>query len=53
MRTVKVFYENGDNETTRINGTEAEIKQYYEGKIFNIGHESDNLQKCIHIEFLD
>lgn len=53
MRTVKIFYANGNYEITRVNGTEEEIKNYYVGATFNIGTVSDNMQKCTHIEFLD
>ncbi len=52
MRTVKVIYDNGDSEITRINGTEAEIKAYYIGNTFNIGVHSDCLVKAVSVEFI-
>ncbi|MDR1707436.1 MAG: hypothetical protein LBR46_05480 [Prevotella sp.] len=37
MKTVKVIFKNDDSITTRINGTEDEIRAYYVGYVFNIG----------------
>lgn len=51
--TVKVNYANGDNTTTRFNGTVHEATSYYVGKVFNIGVVSDNLQECISIEVVE
>lgn len=50
---VKVIFENGDYLFTTINGTEAEVKDYYIGKVFNIGTVADNMQKCVDVEFLN
>ena len=50
---VKVIFENGDCLFTTINGTEAEVKDYYIGKVFNIGTVTDNMQKCVKVEFLN
>ncbi len=52
MKTIKVIFENGNSLTTRINGTEDEIKAYYVGKVFNLGCVEDDLQKVIGVEFL-
>ena len=48
----KVTFENGDYFYTAFNGTKEEIRNYYIGKIFNLGVEKDDLQKCIAVEFL-
>lgn len=53
MRIVKVIFKNGDSITTRINGTEDEIRDYYIGKVFNIDNVKDDLQEAIGIKFLD
>ena len=48
----KAIFENGDYLYTAFNGTKEEIRNYYIGKIFNLGVENDDLQKCIAVEFL-
>lgn len=53
MLTLKINYENGDHNYTRMNATPEQAKTYYIGKIFNIGIASDNLQKCTSIEILE
>lgn len=54
MHLIKVFFANGDAITTRINGTEQEIRGYYRiGSVFNLGTIGDNLQRVTAIEFLD
>ena len=53
MKTIKVIFKNGDSLTTKINGTEDEIKAYYVGKVFNLGCVEDDLQEAIGVEFLD
>jgi len=57
MRTVKVTFADGNTITTRINGTEAEVRRYYLGQVFNFGdteeHPADNLQRAVSVEFLD
>ncbi len=46
QRTVTVIYSDDSEITTRINGTDAEILEYFAvGKWFNIGSEKDNMQK--------
>ncbi len=53
MRVVKVAFSNSDTIITKINGTEEEIRSYYQiGKIFNIGSREDNLCKVVDVEFL-
>lgn len=55
MRTVKVYFTNGDKIITSINGSTKEIREYYkEGKVFNIGNgERDKLSKVKKVVFLD
>lgn len=53
MRVIKATFENGDAIITQINGTEEEILKYYLNRTFNIGSVSDNMQKCVSVEFLD
>lgn len=53
MMTVKINYQNGDFEYTRINATPDEARAYYVGKVFNIGSVSDNLQRCTSIEIME
>jgi ribosomal protein L21E len=52
MLTVKVNFADGDYIITRINATEQEARDYYEGNIFNIGSVNDNMQRCTNIEIL-
>ena len=53
MRLVKVGFKNGDSITTRINGTEQEIRDWYKiGSPFNLGIVDDNIQKVVSLEFL-
>jgi len=38
MKSAKVTFDNGDYFTTSINGTDAEIREYYKiGRQFNLG----------------
>lgn len=52
-KTVTVEYANGDTITTGINGTEAEVREYFKiGRFFNIGSGGeDNMQAIINITF--
>lgn len=53
IHVVKVTFANGDHLTTRINGTEDEVKAYYLGQLFNIGmNGDDDMQKAVAVEFL-
>ena len=46
------FKDSKYNYSTSVNGnlTENEIKGYFVGKWFNLGHIEDNMQKCIDCE---
>jgi hypothetical protein len=48
--TIKCYYENGDTMTTGFNGSFASAEEYYLEKSFNLGIETDNIQKCVKIE---
>jgi hypothetical protein len=38
MKSAQVFFNNGDDLITSINGTDKEIKEYYAvGRTFNVG----------------
>ena len=50
---IKVIFEDGDYFFTKINDSEEEIKEYYIGKIFNIGTLTDNMKRCVDVEFLN
>lgn len=56
MKTVKVYFEDGNTLTTSINGTKKEIEAYYIGKCFQFGdteeHPRDKMVKAIKVEFL-
>lgn len=59
MKTAKIFFQNGDYLTTRINGTDQEIKDYYKtGRVFNLGtgengKPEDVLTSVKRLEFLN
>lgn len=50
---VKAYFEDGDYVVTPVNGTVESIEQYYLNKYFNLGTVSDNMQRCIRLEFLE
>jgi hypothetical protein len=53
-RYIEVTFTNGDSLKTEINGTVDEIKKYYIGKTFNMGHNGDDLiTKGKSVKFLD
>jgi hypothetical protein len=56
MRTVRVWFEDGNHLTTSINGTDEEITRYYVGNAFNFGdteeHPKDKMVKATKVEFL-
>lgn len=54
-RAVRVTFNDGDTITTEINGTEAEIRDYYKiGREFNIGlGPEDRMAKVVSLEFTD
>jgi len=54
MRSIKVFFSNGDHISTNINGTDEEILAYYIGNEFNLGEGGNDLMtKAIRVEFLE
>lgn len=53
MRTIKVFFHDGDTLTTQINGTNEEIYAHYMGNDFNFGVENDVVKTAIAVDFLD
>lgn len=52
MKNIKVTFQNNDAIKTCINGTKEEIEKYYLNRYFNLGKESDNMQKAIKVEFI-
>lgn len=52
MIDIKIIYDNGDYDYTKINCTFEDAKRYYVGKIFNIGRTKDKLVKCTNIELV-
>jgi hypothetical protein len=54
MRKVTVFFRNGDQFDTLINGTDQEILSHYVGKRFNLGDDfKEVLTECFHVDFHD
>jgi hypothetical protein len=55
MRTITVYYNNGDHVSTNINGTDNEIYAYYLGKVFNLGDGAggDLMARALCVDFLD
>lgn len=54
MRSIKVYFSNGDHLFTNINGTDSHILAYYIGKEFNLGNgEHDLMAVATKVEFLD
>jgi len=54
MRAIKVTFDDGEELTTNINGTNEEIRKYYIGQWFNRGSGSeDKMTKAVSVEFLD
>lgn len=55
MRTIKVYYSSGNIVTTDINGTDAEIRAYYVGNMFNVGDGAggDKMDRAVVVDFLD
>jgi hypothetical protein len=51
--SVKCHFANGNTIDTVFNGTPEEARKYYAEKIFNLGIETDDLQKCIDIEIME
>jgi len=54
MRKVKVTYSNGQEITTRCNGTDDQLKQYfYIGCVVNLGSVVDNMQTITKLDILE
>jgi len=50
MKTyITATFENGDTIKTEIKATPREATAYYYGKVFNLGAEEDNLQRCVSV----
>lgn len=49
---IRIIYEDGTTEATKINATEEEARRYYVGQIFNVGTVCDIMKKCVNIEIL-
>ncbi len=52
MRTIKVWYDDGDHTVTSINGSDEEIAQYYIGTDF-VKQDETTKRKAVLVEFLD
>ena len=57
MQTVRVYFDNGRDLITDINGTYEEIRTYYMGQSFNLGQLHDPTKDCvcqaIRVEFIE
>lgn len=52
-KTIKIYWSNGDETITEINGTKEEIEKYYLNNEFNIGNGGNDLiVTAIKVEFL-
>jgi hypothetical protein len=49
---IKCFYANGDTILTRFIGSRKQAREYFIGRVFNIGVVEDNLQTCVNIVIL-
>ena len=52
MIEIKVYFDNKDSLSTKINATFEEAKKYYVGNVFNIGIVKDKMVKCNKTEFI-
>ena len=50
--TVKVYFENSDSITTKINACKEKVFDYYMNNIFNLGVVEDNLQRVAWVEII-
>lgn len=50
--TVKVYFENNDTITTKINACKKKVFDFYMNNIFNIGTVEDNLQRVAWVEII-
>jgi hypothetical protein len=54
MKTIKVYFSNGQHLLTNINGTDDDILAYYIGKEFNLGNDENDLMViATKVDFLD
>lgn len=55
MRTIRVYWSNGQSLATNINGSNEEIRDYYVGKEFNIsdGKGGDKMATGVYVDFID
>lgn len=51
--TVKVFLENNDTSTTKINACKQKVFNFYMNNIFNMGVVEDNLQRVAWVEIIE
>lgn len=55
LKSIKVFFDNGDYLVTSINGevSDKDITDYYVGKLFNLGQGGNDLMvRAVRVEFL-
>ena len=53
-QTVKVYFDNGYNLISTVNGDNETIENYYLNRYFNLGNgENDLMAKCIKIEYIN
>lgn len=52
MKEYKITLENGDYFVTRMNASLKEAREYFLGKVLNVGTVGDDLQKIIKVEEL-
>ena len=53
MINIKIIYEDGDCEFTKINATIEEARKYYTGQRFNVGITTDKIKKCVKVEIIN
>ena len=53
MLNIKIIFEDGDYEFTKINATIEEARKYYIGQRFNVGITTDKIKKCIDVQELN
>ena len=51
--TIRVTYDNHDTTLTEINGTVDSVLDYYIGKQFNLGTDSDKIVTAVKVAFFD
>ena len=53
MLNIKIVYDDGDFEYTKINATIEDVRKYYVGRSFNLGITTDNIKRCKDVEILN